>query len=102
LEYLNKFNRFFIGYSDGSIPDYKLVGQCPNSYGLPNSKYCLISGDMHDFEWPEGATKPKRVGATKGDVDGCGLLLSPDNKLAIFFTFDGILIGEFPWKMHVN
>jgi hypothetical protein len=66
---------------------------------VPYSTYCWISGKKHAFEWPEGATKPERVGPITGGVDGCGLLLSPDNKLAIFFTLDGILSGKFLSKM---
>jgi hypothetical protein len=27
------------------------------------------------------------------NVFGCGLLMDPDNKLSIFFTFNGILLG---------
>jgi hypothetical protein len=30
-----------------------------------------------------------------GNIYGCGLLLDPDNQLAIFFTLNGILLGEF-------
>jgi hypothetical protein len=29
------------------------------------------------------------------DVAGCGLLIDPNDKLAIFFTFNGKLIGDF-------
>jgi hypothetical protein len=47
----------------------------------------------HQFQWPLGTTKPEWKGL--GDIDGCGLLRSADNKLAIFFTMNGILIGEF-------
>jgi hypothetical protein len=31
-----------------------------------------------------------------GDVIGCGILLNPDKKLAVFFTGNGILMGQFP------
>jgi hypothetical protein len=30
-----------------------------------------------------------------GDVYGCGLLMDSDNKLTIFFTINGILLGQF-------
>jgi hypothetical protein len=30
-----------------------------------------------------------------GDVLGCGLLIDPDNELAIFFTLNGSLMGQF-------
>jgi hypothetical protein len=29
-----------------------------------------------------------------GNVIGCGILINPDDKLAIFFTLNGILIGS--------
>jgi hypothetical protein len=53
----------------------------------------LISGKKHAFEWPNGAEKP--TWNAVGDVFGCGLLLSPENELSIFFTLDGILLGPF-------
>jgi hypothetical protein len=31
----------------------------------------------------------------QGSVFGCGLLMDPDNKLTIFFTLNGILLGKF-------
>jgi hypothetical protein len=54
--------------------------------------YCRLSGDAHFFEWPAGAIKPMLYGC--GDVFGCGLVLSADDKLAIFFTANGILLGQ--------
>jgi hypothetical protein len=54
--------------------------------------YCLLSGDVHLFDWPDGAVKPILHGCR--DVFGCGLVLSAGNKLAIFFTINGILIGQ--------
>jgi hypothetical protein len=37
-----------------------------------------------------------------GDVFGCGLLMSPQNKLSIFFTENGILIGQFICVLLMN
>jgi hypothetical protein len=66
----------------------------PNSYAIQRrGDWCLLSGKLHDFEWPNGAIKPKWNGP--GDVIGCGLLLNPENKLSIFFTLNGILLGKF-------
>jgi hypothetical protein len=31
----------------------------------------------------------------KGEVIGCGLLLNPEKELSIFFTDNGILMGQF-------
>jgi hypothetical protein len=52
-----------------------------------------MSGNKHPFEWPTGAIKPKWNGI--GDVRGCGLLLNSANELSIFFTGNGILLGQF-------
>jgi hypothetical protein len=42
---------------------------------------------------PNGAIKPKW--SWLGDVIGCGLVLNCQNDVAIFFTLNGILLGEF-------
>jgi hypothetical protein len=54
----------------------------------------MLSGYIHNFEWPNGAIRPEWNG--QGDVVGCGLLLNPENNLFIFFTANGILMGQFP------
>jgi hypothetical protein len=41
---------------------------------------------------PEEAIRPQMK--EHGNVYGCGLVLDPDNKLWIFFTLNGILMGE--------
>jgi hypothetical protein len=41
---------------------------------------------------PEGANRPEKK--QYGNVFGCGLVLDPDNKLAIFFTLNGQLLGK--------
>jgi hypothetical protein len=41
---------------------------------------------------PEGAVEPEIN--ENGNVIGCGLVLEPDNKLAIFFTLNGQIWGE--------
>jgi hypothetical protein len=62
--------------------------------------YCSINNKKHAFEWPNGAIKPKSN--QKDDVVGCGLLLGPDNKVFIFFTGNGILMGQFlSWKFDI-
>jgi hypothetical protein len=48
----------------------------------------------HSFEWPNGATKPKW--RYNGNVLGCGLLLNPENELSIFFTGNGLVMGQSP------
>jgi hypothetical protein len=49
---------------------------------------CSLQNKEHKFEWPEGAIKPKWNG--QGDVFGCGIVLDYNNKMAIFFTLNGI------------
>jgi hypothetical protein len=67
----------------------------PNSYGIRYIRdYCWLNGNLHTFEWPNDAIKPEWKGT--GDVYGCGLMLSPENELSIFFTANGILMGQLP------
>jgi hypothetical protein len=47
---------------------------------------------MHLFELPEGTVEPEMK--EYGNVFGCGLVLDPDNKLTIFYTLNGKLLGE--------
>jgi hypothetical protein len=57
--------------------------------------YCAfrLVRDYHDSELPEGAIRPKWKRTM--NVVGCGLLLDPTDQLAIFFTLNGKLLGEF-------
>jgi hypothetical protein len=52
----------------------------------------LLAGERHLFELPEGAIRPKWK--EYWNVLGCGLVLDPEDKLAIFFTLNGKLFGE--------
>jgi hypothetical protein len=89
------FRQILVGLSSGKIPDGFWTGSPPNSYAiLDGYDRCWLSGQRHLFEWPNGAIKPKWNGP--GDVYGCGLLLNPGNKLSIFFTGNGILMGKSP------
>jgi hypothetical protein len=54
--------------------------------------FCLLSGHEHFFDWSDGAIIAMLHGY--GDVFGCGLVCGPDNKLAIFFTANGTLMGQ--------
>jgi hypothetical protein len=60
--------------------------------------HCRIAtGQRLPFKWPNGAIRPEWDLDDTGtrDVIGCGLLLNPQNKWAIFFTAQGILMGQF-------
>jgi hypothetical protein len=92
---VQNFRNILVGLSTGNIPKYSFVGDLPNSYAIEDGyNYCWLSGKEHHFEWPNGAIKPEWNG--KGDVYGCGLLLNPENKLSIFFTVNGLLMGQSP------
>jgi hypothetical protein len=54
---------------------------------------CWLAGEYLLFELPEGAIRPRMH--EYDNVFGCGIVLDPDNKLAILFTLNGKLLGEF-------
>jgi hypothetical protein len=82
-----------VGLSSGNLPNRRCVGHFPNSYSIPHGYgFCWLSQEAHDFEWPNIAIKPKWN--FRGDVIGCGLVLNPQNKLSIFFTGNGSLMGQ--------
>jgi hypothetical protein len=75
------------------------LGEYPNSYAISNVtgllKWCRIAGSVRVFQLPtDDAIKPvpKENGT---NVYGCGLVMDPNDKLAIFFTLNGILLCQF-------
>jgi hypothetical protein len=58
---------------------------------------CWLAGAPHLFELPEGAIRPEMK--QFGNVFGCGLVLDPDNNLAIIFTMNGQVCGELLLKI---
>jgi hypothetical protein len=85
--------------SDNAIPDDddSWIGRYPNSYAIPIVTYlneCLLAGETHHFELPEGAIEPSWK-LNDINVHGCGLVLDSEDKLWIFFTLNGNLVGEF-------
>jgi hypothetical protein len=88
---------YYVGLSNKSISRRKGTRvDYANSFVLKNhyNEYeCRLAGKKHNWEWPEGATRPEWSDGE--DVFGCGLVLSPDNKWAIFFTMNGLLFGQF-------
>jgi hypothetical protein len=86
-----------VGLSSENIPDGSYVGGLPNSYAIQAGyDYYWLSGKKHYFEGPNGAAiEPEWTGQGNDDVVGCGLLQSPEKGLAIFFTANGTLIGQF-------
>jgi hypothetical protein len=96
---LTIFSHVRIGLSDGPIsglgyPYY--VGYRPNTYAISSDYYylfgCSIAGEQHNFTLPRGRNGPRKKN-NGTDVYGCGLVINPEDKLAIFFTSNGTLIG---------
>jgi hypothetical protein len=90
------FKQFFRGdFGLSDIPNNSWIGEYSNSYALAipigGNEY-LLSGEYHFFELPEGTIRPEMK--ENGNVFGCGLVLEPDNNLAIFFTLNGQLLSE--------
>jgi hypothetical protein len=83
-----------VGLSGVVIPDW--IGRDSNSYAIPIVGHhciaCRLAGERHRFELPEGAIRPDTK--ENGNVFGCGLVLDSEDKLAIFFTLNGQLLGK--------
>jgi hypothetical protein len=92
LEIYN-FSDFRVGLSAGHNRS-SFYYSSSNSYGIrkDSNSWCKLSGQLHAFEWPYFATKPIWNG--HGNVIGCGLVLKPQTNVAIFFTLNGILLGD--------
>jgi hypothetical protein len=92
-----------VGLSDSAIQirDKLWIGDYPNSYAIPTDQYsqCWLAGEPHQIEWPKGAIRPARDII---NVYGCGLVLDPEEKLWIFFTFNGQLMGELVLEIFEN
>jgi hypothetical protein len=84
-----------IGLSDGTVPDGTTIAGFKNSSAVMNGDdFCWLNGDCHDFEWPIGTIKPEWKNGV-GDVVGCGIMVNREDKVAIFFTGNGKLMGQF-------
>jgi hypothetical protein len=66
-----------------------------------NCDYCILDCTRQNFEDPNGATVKPRWDPS-GNIVGCGLLLDAGNKLAIFFTSNGKLMGQFTLDHIIN
>jgi hypothetical protein len=95
------FFRVEVGLSDGANrdDDNSRIGDYSNSYAISTAGYderCWLAGESYYFEFPEGAIRP-RWKSNSRNVMGCGLVLDTEDKLWIFFTFNGQLLGEWCW-----
>jgi hypothetical protein len=57
----------------------------------------LTNGRFGDYQYHSGEVpvEARTESNAQGNVLGCGLLMDPDNKLATFFTLNGVLLGKF-------
>jgi hypothetical protein len=101
FDHFLQFTRASVGFSDGTIPDDDNLweGQFLNSYAIQTGLFnyeCSLAGERHRFELPEGSVRPTRKWKWHSlNVFGCGLVLDQEDKVAIFFTLNGQLLGEF-------
>jgi hypothetical protein len=80
-----------VGFLDDGINSGILLSVLPNK--------CVIAtmidsrpGEYEHIQVPVGASPGQNV---QENVFGCGILIGPDNKVTIFFTLNGIFLGEF-------
>jgi hypothetical protein len=92
--FLRIFSNFFVGLTKWSIAGSQFIGKKPDSYAIEygNKTFCWIADEVHAFELANNENRPAYNGL--GDILGCGLLMNPENKLAIFFTLNGTLLGK--------
>jgi hypothetical protein len=96
---INQFFRSALGLTDDAIPDNSSIHGYSNSYAIRIPIFHLfneywLDGEEHLFEWPEGALLQPTRNIGSVNVYGCGLVLNPEDKLALFFTLNGKLFGK--------
>jgi hypothetical protein len=68
-------------------------------FGGPCQYY--LAGEECEFEWPNGVNGEAKSRDTTGDTIGCGILLNPEDRVSIFSTYNGILLGKLAvWYCH--
>jgi hypothetical protein len=79
----------------------RLPGHSPKFYSSHcRPDYCYLGDHKeHHFEWPNGVIEPEWNSYGKGDVVGCGILMNSKNEWTIFFTGNGVLMGQFRVKL---
>jgi hypothetical protein len=96
-QFFAQFSWNTIGLSDGNNSGRRFsLGFTLNSYELSSDcDYCYLAGESHKIEWPNGNNDADEYSIRgKRKTIGCGILLNPVNKLSIFFTFNGVLLGK--------
>jgi hypothetical protein len=76
-----------------------LIGVYPNSYAISTISELLnwriLAGRTPILELPADEAISLEPKENEANVYGCGLVMDPNDKLAIFFTLNGILMGQF-------
>jgi hypothetical protein len=83
----------------GLLNDGSIFGVCVGLAASNRNLYAIatisINGRRVEFQRSilpmEARLEPPNV---EGNVYGCGILMDPDNELTMFFTLNGILLGE--------
>jgi hypothetical protein len=88
---VEKFTRFLFGLLSDPIDCGILLSVLPNKCVIITISNDL-PGEYEHIQVPVGASPGQNV---QDNVFGCGLLIDPDNKATIFFTLNGIFLGEF-------
>jgi hypothetical protein len=83
----------------GLLHGVTIFGICVGVGEFNRSSYTVstisINGHFEDYQFSELPVGARVESNVQGNVYGCGILMDPDNKLTIFFTINGILLGEF-------
>jgi hypothetical protein len=83
-----------IGISNGNNSDGFWLDFAKNSYKSDGAYYYYLPEEEGEFEWPNEVNSEVEYKA-RGNTTGCGILLDPQNKVAIFFTRNGNLLSKF-------
>jgi hypothetical protein len=89
--------RFLVGLSGCKDDSCIRAGGDLNYYAIETGTdhKCFLAGKSRGFQLPADGIRQKHKGSWGNNVYGCGLLVDPNNELAIFFTLNGILMGQF-------
>jgi hypothetical protein len=84
------FREILVGLASENFPrSGSRIGSLPNSYAFDNSADCYIAGKIHN------TGVRTLLWNCRVDVIGCGLMQSHAKELSIFFTLNGMLLGQF-------